>query len=197
MQHRHDGDRDGRRRSAVTGTTETLYDRVAQAVAAGGGEFLVERTATGFDVQADVQDHRWVGAAYRAGIRELTIHHVAVDEVNGTCIVTDDLRAATWEAGAAGPKFVLRASMSRSLGTFRQVRRSYRTQVGADRRPETVLDHVFDSARGRKLVEREAAELGLEKRMNTPAKVGLTFAVLALVVALVALVVAAAVTLST
>lgn len=87
--------------------------------------------------------------------------------------------------------------MSRSLGTFRQVRRSYRTQVGADGRPETVLDHVFDSARGRKLVEREAAELGLEKRMNTPARVGLTFAVMALVVALVALVVAAAVIIST
>lgn len=90
------------------GTTETLYDRVVQAVAAKGGEFLVERTATGFDVQADVQDHRWVGAAYRAGIRELTIHHVAVDEVNGTYTVTDDLRAARRErpgrSSSCGPR---------------------------------------------------------------------------------------------
>lgn len=181
------------------GTTEELVQKVLRAVEAEGGGLVVERTDDGFDVHGDVHDHRWVGAAYRAGARELTIHHVAVDEARGTYTVTDDIRGVEWAAGAGGPVpgLVLRASLSRSLGTFRHVERGSRWRPGEDGRPVKVSGYAYDSARGRLLVQRVADEMGLQRRMNRWAKVGLGFAAVGLLAALVALVVAVVVIRST
>ncbi|WP_151523340.1 hypothetical protein [Serinicoccus kebangsaanensis] len=172
------------------GTIDLLFDQVRQAVETDGGGLTVERTDGGFDVCADVHDRRVVDVAYRAGVRELTIHHVAVDETEGTFTVTDDVRSVAWEAGIGGPRIALRASLSRSLGTFRRVELGSRWRRGADGRPEKVAGYAYDSAQGRRLVERVAEQMGLRQRMNTWAKVGLGFAAVGLLGALVAVVAA-------
>lgn len=172
------------------GKIDLLFDQVQQAVQDEGAGLTVERTEDGFDVYGDVHDRRYVAAAYRARVRELTIHHVAVDEVEGTFTVTDDVRGAAWETGTDGPRLVLQASISRSLGTFRSVHHSSRWSPGEDGRPEKVAEYAYDSARGRKLVERVAEGMGLRQRMNTWAKIGLGFAAVGLLGALVAIVAA-------
>lgn len=143
-----------------------------------------EETADGFTVQIDVVDAQWWTLMQRKSLRKSFKHIVAVDPGSNTYTVTDRSVTVEWQAGAevAGgvPRPVLRASIGAEQGNLREF--SFRKEYGIDDdgRPGEVVDYTFSSGEGNALIEGVAERLGLQKKMNSTAKVGLGFAGLAI-----------------
>ncbi|WP_299056098.1 hypothetical protein [uncultured Nocardioides sp.] len=153
-------------------------------VAADTPYMVADETADGFTVHIDVVDAQWWTLMHRKSLKKAFTHLVTVDPTNGTYTVTDRLVTVEWQAGAdvAGgvPRPVLRASAGGAQGTVRTI--SFRREYAFDDQGQygKVVDYAFDSGEGNRLIDMVGERLGLEKKLNTTAKVGLGFAVLAI-----------------
>lgn len=151
-----------------------LMQRVQRA--AEGTPYVVAETEKGFDVQLDVVDAQWFGLINKAGLQRTFIHHVTFPQP-GTYAITDESRTVEWVAGA--PR----------IGGSIEVFRGRIIELGAekvwafDEHGELGIqaDYTFSSEEGRELITDLADQLGLEQRRGTAEKIGLSFAVVALV----------------
>ncbi|MDQ1103739.1 hypothetical protein [Nocardioides zeae] len=153
---------------------------------------VADETPTGFTVQIDIVDQQWSTLMKRKSLESSFQHLVTVDAASDTYTVTDRQTTVTWEAGldAGGvPRPVLRASKSVQQGMV--VSKSFRKEVGMDDDGNVgaVVGYSFDSSEGKRLIDGPAQHLGLTKKMNSTAKVGLTVAAVAVGGLLIGLVV--------
>ncbi|GAA4669639.1 hypothetical protein [Nocardioides nanhaiensis] len=141
---------------------------------------VVDETPGGFAVQIDVADQQWWTLLHRKSLRKSFKHVVAVHEAAGTYTVTDQSLEVAWEAGAdvSGglPRPTLQGSVSAERGLL--VEKSFRKEYGVDDQGEVgaVVDYSFDSREGNRLIDAQARQLGLSKKLNPTAKVGLVVA---------------------
>ncbi|MFC4785673.1 hypothetical protein ACT8ZV_14425 [Nocardioides sp. MAHUQ-72] len=152
--------------------------------AAEGTPYVVTPTEAGFDVALDVADAQWYGLLNKAGLKKAYTHHVAVAD-DGTYAVTDDSRTVEWVAGV--PR--LSASAERTRGRSYELSFQKSWALNEQGKPAKVVDYSFSSEKGRKLITGVADELGLRQRRGTEEKVGIAFALVGGVGALLTLVV--------
>lgn len=169
-------------------------DRFLAAVRtrAEGTPYVVEPTASGFDVRVEVADATWYAPMYEAGVRKVFTHHVALGE-GDRYSVTDDGYEVEWQGGAesgagGAPRPVLRAQAERQTGTVREF--SFRKQYAWNEQGEygEVVSYTFSSGEGNQLIRAAAEELGLKQTLPGTSKVALVIAVIGALGALVALV---------
>jgi hypothetical protein len=169
----------------VTLGAEAHALRQAVAARAADTPYEMVETEDGFDLRIELANARWYGLLGTAGRKRVVQHRVTLDEARKKFVMTDDLFDVRWEAGAAPgagmPRLVASGEARRTTGrVIREV--SFEKTFGVDagtKKPEMVVDYVFDAAEGQKLVREPAKALGWSERWNTPAKVGVFFAVLA------------------
>ncbi|KRE98737.1 hypothetical protein ASG88_16965 [Nocardioides sp. Soil777] len=152
----------------------------AVAAAAQGSPYAVTRTHEGFDVALDIADDHWWTLLGKAGLRKTYVHHVAAPG-DGTFAVTDDSRTVEWVGGV--PR--LSAQAERVHGRVRELGVEKAWGVREDGTIGTVVDYRFSSAEGRDLVTAVAKQLGRTERRAPAEKIGLVFAGVALVGAVV------------
>ncbi|GAA5154286.1 hypothetical protein GCM10023340_37590 [Nocardioides marinquilinus] len=151
---------------------------------------VTDETPDGFTVQIDVVDQKWWTLMYRRSLSQTFRHVVRVDAEAGTYDVTDKSATVEWAAGAdvggGVPRPTLKAQAGFSQGTFRS--KSFRKELGVDDDGNVgaVVDYSFDSAEGNRLIDEQAQRLGLTKKMNKTARIGLVFALVGVLGALVA-----------
>lgn len=156
-----------------------LADAVRRTTA-GTPYTVVDGHPGGFAVQVDVADQQWWTLLYRKSLEKSFKHVVAVDEAAGTYTVTDQSMEVAWEAGVdvggGIPRPTLRASVSAEKGLL--VEKSFRKEYGIDEQGQVgaVVDYSFDSREGNRLIDAQAQQLGLRKKLNPTAKVGLVVA---------------------
>jgi hypothetical protein len=138
---------------------------------------VADETPDGFTVHIDVVDAKWWTLMYRKSLKTAFKHLVTVDAAAGTYTVTDRMVTVEWQAGAdistGVPQPVLRGSVTGAQGTIRT--KSFRREYAFDDSGQfgKVVDYSFDSGEGNALIDRVGEQMGLEKKMNTTAKVGL------------------------
>ncbi|MDT9592632.1 hypothetical protein RDV89_06120 [Nocardioides zeae] len=163
-------------------TAPELAEAVRRAVA-DQPYMVTDQTPDGFTVQIDVVDQQWWTLMYRKSLSTTFAHVVRVDPATSTYTVTDKAYTVSWEAGVdvggGIPRPTLRASASTKQGIVRE--KSFRKEYGMDDDGNVgaAVDYSFDSAEGNRLIDAEAQRLGLTKKMNTTAKVGLVVAAVA------------------
>ncbi|MEZ5094528.1 hypothetical protein [Nocardioides sp.] len=165
---------------------DELRRRVEAAV--DGTPYTLTATDDGFDLAVDWGDQRWFALLGKAGVSRTFIHHVHVDEGNGTFSVTDDSREVRWSAGV--PTLALGAErMQGRVITLGRQRVWGLDDAGHLTRQ---ADLAFDSEEGRELITTAAEGLDLRQRRGAAERTGLAFALVggvgALVVAVVLLV---------
>lgn len=169
-----------------------LADEVRRAVAETP-YMVTDETADGFTVHIDVVDQQWWTLMYRKSLSSAFKHVVKVDPSDGTYAVTDESLTVTWQAGAdvsgSVPRPVLQAAAGFSKGTFRS--KSFRKEYGVDDDGSygAVVDYSFDSGEGNRLIDDAAQRLGLTKKINPTARLGLVLAIVGVVGAILAIVV--------
>lgn len=152
--------------------------------AAEGTPYAVSETAKGFDLHLDLADAQWFGILNAAGLDTGYTNHVH-ERSDGIYTIVDDFQRIEWVAGA--PRTA--ASAERMRG--RQIRFGAEKiwALGTDGRVGPVVDYRFDSEEGRQLISLVGERLGLESKRGIEERVGLTFALIGGVGALVAVVV--------
>ena len=164
----------------------SMRDQFLQGVqeALDGEPYAVAPTADGFDVTLDVVDAQWYGLFNKAGLTKAFIHHVRVGD-DGSYSITDDSRELEWVAGV--PR--LGATASRQVGRVKEF--SFRKTYALDEnlQPAKVVDYSFSSEEGRSLITAVADRLGLKQQRGTAEKIGIWFAVIGGVGALITVIV--------
>jgi hypothetical protein len=160
---------------------ERFLEAVRQATA--DTPYTVTPTESGFDVGLDIVDTKWFGLINKSGLSMAYIHHVKVGE--GRYSITDDARSLEWVAGV--PR--LAATGSRQLGRVKEF--GFRKTWAFDEqgRLGKVVDYRFDSEEGRSLVTEAGKQLGLRQVRSTTEKIGIGFALVGAVGAVVTVVV--------
>jgi hypothetical protein len=151
-------------------TTADLEGRVRAA--AEGTPYVVTGVDGGFDVTLDLADARWWELFGRAGLKRSLTHEVRLRDAD-TFTVTDVERRVDWVAGV--PTASASASTTRGRtwgGGFEKV-----WALDDDGRVSPVVDYRFDAAEGRHLVEAAAESLGLTQHRGTEERLGIAFAV--------------------
>ena len=161
-------------------------ERLLQAVrrSAEGTPYVVTPTDDGFDVALDIVDAQWFGLYSAEGLTKVFVHHVTVPG-DGTYSVTDDAFTLEWEAGVP----TLSGSVERTRGHVKEVGFEKVWAFDRNGRFGKVVDVRFDSEEGRRLIRDAAAQVGLRKERGTAEKIGLAFAVIGALGALLTLVV--------
>lgn len=159
-----------------------LLEAVRRSTA--GTPYVVTETPSGFDVALDVVDAQWFGLYSAEGLKKVFVHHVSAPG-DGTYSVTDDAFTLEWEAGVP----TLSASVERTRGHVKEV--GFEKVWAFDRhgRFGKVVDVQFDSERGRRLIGDAAAQVGLRKERGSAERIGLVFAVVGALGAVLTLVV--------
>jgi hypothetical protein len=140
--------------------TEELF--AAVRARATGTPYVVEKTATGFDVRLELEDPQWFGQLREWRLTKASIHHVQVEEASRTIMITDELRTLTWQAGTDGRE-------RPTLGGLTQ-----ESEAG------------FDSSVGRDLVVDTAKPLGWKLRRSLNERIGLYVGVTTIVLLVLA-----------
>ncbi len=160
--------------------------RTAVAARAAGTPYVLVDTPEGFDLRIDLADAQWYGALGAAGRKKVVQHRVAVDESRCRYTLVDDLYDVRWSAGAgptgaSAPRLEASARASRFRGRVHEV--SFEKTLGgsspvaAVMRPTSVLDVVFSSAEGQRMVREPAKALGWKQRAGWEVRVATVAAV--------------------
>ncbi len=153
----------------------------AVEAAAQDSPYAVSATEAGFDVALDIGDDRWWTVLGKAGTRKTYVHHVAAPG-DGTYTVTDDSRTIEW----VGSVPTLSTEAERVHGRVREFGVQKAWGLREDGTLGPVSDYRFDSDEGRDLITQVAEHLGRTAKRGATETVGLVFAGIALVGAVIA-----------
>ena len=157
-----------------------------------GTPYKLEETADGFDVGIDLADATYYTLMYQKKLEKTFTYRVKLDEASQTMSITDDSYELTWKRGAdvsgGTPVPTMGARLSRSMGRLESKSFEKTYAVNQDGDFGKVVDYSFDSGEGRKLIREPAQEQGWKEQAGTQQKIGIAFAVGALVLVLVVVV---------
>lgn len=158
-----------------------------------GTPYRLQRSEDGFDVGVDIVDASYWSLMYRKHLEKTWTYRVRLDEASRTMSITDDSYELQWRAGAdvsgGVPVPSLGARLSRAVGRLESKGFERTYAVGDDGTFGKVVDYTFDAAEGRRLIREPAKELGWDEAMGTAQRIGLVFALVGGIGALVTLVV--------
>ncbi|WP_203337480.1 hypothetical protein [Nocardioides limicola] len=165
----------------LSGVAYEFERRVRDAFA--GTPYQVTSTDQGFDVRIDVADATWYGILNKAGLKYAVDHRVTVGD--GWFRVLDVEKRVEWVAG------IPRIAGSAEVVKGRVIRSGFEKTWAFNERGEftRVVDYTFHSEEGRRVVTDIGKHLGLRYRMSGYAKLGLVFALIGGVGALISAVV--------
>jgi hypothetical protein len=158
-----------------------LFRRVQQA--AEGTPYAVTETEQGFDVTLDVVDAEWYGIFNKAGLEKVYVHHVKFPR-SGVYTITDDAKSLEWVAGVPQVK----ASAERQYGRVIELGAQKVWAFDEHGNFGVQAEYRFNSEEGRDLITGIAEQLGLKQRRGGAEKIGIYFAVVALVGAVITIV---------
>ena len=158
-----------------------------------GTPYALQRTEKGFDVGVDLADATYYSLMYQQHLTKSFTYRVKLDEESKTLAITDDTYEMSWRRGAdvsgGVPVPSLGARLSRSMGRFEEKSFQKTYAITEDGTFGKVVDFTFDSAEGRRYIREPARELGWDEHMGTAQRIGLVFALIGGVGALVTLLV--------
>lgn len=174
----------------MSGDSEELRRAVAARVA--GTPYEMVDTPDGLDLRIELANARWYGLLGKAGRKRVVQHRVTLDEPRKKFVILDDLYDVRWDAvadveGGRVPRLVASGEKRRTTGRV-MFEHSFEKTIGVDaetKKPDVVVDYVFDASEGQKMIREPAKALGWSERWNTPAKVGLGVGIFGAVGALV------------
>jgi hypothetical protein len=140
-----------------------------------GTPYVVTRTPAGFDVSLDVANAQWYGLFNKAGLRYVFTHEVTVGD--GWFSITDVERELRWSAGV--PSLLGSASFQKGRVIRYASEKTWAFDKNGRFRP--VVDYRFDSEEARSVVMHLGKQLGLRYRMSSHARIGLAFALVAII----------------
>jgi hypothetical protein len=159
-----------------------LHSLVEQAT--GDTPYVVTPRDGGFDLGLDLADARWHTVLGLAGLQQTYVHQVR-PEGQASYTITDVSRRVDWVAGAPG----LSGEVSVMKGRVIELGKEKAWGLDAHGQPIRVADFTFSSEEGRQLITLAADQLGLSQRRGTAEMIGLGFAAVAVVGAIVSVVV--------
>ena len=139
-----------------------------------GTPYVITQTPIGFDVTIDVANAQWFGLFNKAGLRSVFTHQVKIGD--GWFSITDVERQLRWTAGVPS---LGSASLQKGRVIQYSSKKTWAFDQSGSFRP--VVDYRFDSEEGRSVIVELGKQLGLLQRMSGYAKVGLVFALIAIV----------------
>lgn len=150
--------------------TELFYEAVREKIA--GTPYIVTPTPQGFDLALDLVNAKWFGAFNMAGLTSSYVHHVTVVP-NGTYQILDDKVTFTWSAGVPTA-----FRHERFQGRIHEV--SFEKSWGITESGEfgKITDYTFRTQEGRQVIRTAANSLGLKEKMPAAMVIGLTFAII-------------------
>lgn len=158
--------------STAAGLLEGVRGRAA------GSPYVVEVTEKGFDVKLNIVDAQWYALFSKQGLRRTWVYHVKVDEAAGTYAITDDEYTVSWSNGVGGNLIpTLTKSMERQMGTTYEFSTEKVWAWDQSGQFGKVVDYTFNSAEGRALIDTVAQGDGWKKTMSARTKVGVAFAI--------------------
>lgn len=158
-----------------------------------GTPYRLVETEHGFDVGVDLADATYYTLMYQQHLEKTFTYRVRLDEDTKVLAITDDSYELEWRRGAdvsgGVPVPTMGARVSRQLGRLesKSFQRTY--AIGEDGEFGEVVDFTFDSGEGRRLIREPARELGWTEKAGTAQRVGVAFALVGGIGALVTLVV--------
>ncbi len=158
--------------------------------------YAVVETPEGFDVQLALDDPQSFGQLREWRLTQAVVHHVRVQEASRTLTVTDEVRTLSWRAGTDGrERPALGAALEVASGRVRT--RSFRKTYAAGRHGITKeSETTFDSDAGRRLVLDAGRTLGWKFERSLNERIGLSVAVITLVLLVITGIVAGVVALA-
>jgi len=173
--------------SASRELIEAVQARVA------GTPYRLEETDDGFDVGIDLADATYYTLMYQQHLDKTFTYRVELDEAAKVLAITDDSYELHWKRGAdvsgGVPVPTLGAKLSRSMGRVESKSFQKVYAVNEEGRFGKVVDYSFDSAEGRRHIREPARELGWTEKRGTAERVGIAFALVGGLGALVTVVV--------
>jgi hypothetical protein len=174
----------------VSAAANELRRAVAERVADTPYEMV--NTPEGFDLRIELANARWYGLLGKAGRKRVVQHRVTLDEPRKKYVILDDFYDVRWDTvadveGGRVPRLVASGEKRRTTGRV-MFEYSFEKTIGVDagtKKPDVVVDYVFDASEGQKMIRQPATALGWSERWNTPAKIGVGFGILGGVGALV------------
>lgn len=151
--------------------TQQLHEAVRQATI--GTPYVVTPTPQGLDLALDLVNAKWYGLFNKAGLTSSYVHRVTV-AANGTYRILDEKVTFTRSAGVpTGFRY------ARMRGRIHEV--SFEKSWGITESGELgqITDYTFNSEDGRRIIRNAAQSLGLREKMPAAMIVGLVFALIA------------------
>ena len=157
-----------------------------------GTPYRLDVTDDGFDVAVDLADATYYLLMHQQHLERTFTYRVQLDEAAKVMSITDDSYELRWKRGVdvsgGVPVPTLGAKLSRSMGRLES--RSFQKVYAVDEQGQLgkVVDYSFDSAEGRRYIREPARELGWIEKAGNAQRIGIAFAVLGGVGALVTVV---------
>lgn len=155
--------------------------------------YRLEETEDGFDVGIDLADATYYSLMYQQHLDKTFTYRVKLDEAAKVLAITDDSYELHWKRGTdvsgSVPVPTLGARLSRSMGRLESKSFERVYAVNEDGQFGKVVDYSFDSAEGRRHIREPARELGWTEKRGTAERIGIAFALVGGLGALVTVVV--------
>lgn len=123
---------------------------------------VTDETEDGFTVRIDVEDPRWWGPLHRRSLSRTVAHVVRVDPEAGSYSVTDQVLILEWQETGEGDGGTPRPVLGGAADGLKGM-------------------NTVDPVEGNQLIDRVAIPLGLRRRMDQAAKVGLVVALVVVI----------------
>lgn len=146
-----------------------LYESLRRSTE--GSPYVIEPTPTGFDFKVDIANAQWWDLLGRSNLTKSYVHHVKVID-SRTYSITDDLLTVTWNVGVPTSRY----SYKRTYGRNISIGFGKAYALDDDLKPAEVYSYTYSTEESRRLIQSAARSLGMKEKWPAAAIVGLVFA---------------------
>lgn len=148
-----------------------LYESLRRATE--GTPYILEPTPKGFDFKVNIANAQWWDLLGRSRLTKSYVHHVKVID-SRTYSITDDLATITWNAGVPSAQYTYQRQYGRNISIG--FGKAY--AFDDDLRPAEVYSYTYSTEESRRLIQSAARSLGMRERWPAAAIIGLVFAII-------------------
>lgn len=172
-------------------TTPPPYDMPPDAVplyellrrSTESSPYIVEPTSKGFDFKVVVAAAQWWDLLGRSGLTKSYVHHVTVTD-SRTYSITDDLCTINWNVGIPTAQYTYKRTYGRNISIG--FGKAY--ALDDDLKPAEVYSYTYNTEESQRIIQSAARSLGMKEKWPAAAIVGLVFAVVGALGAVVTLI---------
>lgn len=159
-----------------TTTTETFARTIEEQLK--DTPYMLERTATGFNVTLNLADAKWWMLLSRNELKDAFEYQVTTDEATKSYSINDVRRRIAWKAGVGAGDLVPYFDLNYKYQSGEISGYSREIKIGVTDKAEIkkVVDINFSPAEKKKLINDVAASLGWKSKMSSNKKIGIAVA---------------------